>query len=157
MTPTATAKAASSQTGSKAEKALGVGRISRVTGPVVDIEFAHDSIPAMYNALTATITIDGEEREITLEVAQHLGDDVVRAIALNPTDGLVRGQEVRDTGAAISVPVGEVNKGKVFNFIGDVLNHASHEEREVFVPVRETFSVDRLMEMGRELERARKG
>src|ERR1700710_181580 len=117
MTPTATAKKTE-----KADKVLGVGRISRVTGPVVDIEFAHDSIPGMYNALKSTITIEGVAREITLEVAQHLGDDVVRAIALNPTDGLVRGQEVRDTGAAISVPVGEVTKGKVFNVIGEVLN-----------------------------------
>ncbi|HEX4400874.1 MAG TPA: F0F1 ATP synthase subunit beta [Galbitalea sp.] len=122
MTPTATAKPASAKSGSKSEKTPGVGRISRVTGPVVDIEFAHDSIPAMYNALKSTITLDGVGHEITLEVAQHLGDDVVRAIALNPTDGLVRGQEVRDTGAAISVPVGDVTKGKVFNVIGEVLN-----------------------------------
>src|ERR1700712_5568100 len=117
MTPTATANKTE-----KSEKTLGVGRISRVTGPVVDIEFAHDSIPAMYNALKTTITLDGVSRVITLEVAQHLGDDVVRAIALNPTDGLVRGQAVNDTGAAISVPVGDVTKGKVFNVIGDVLN-----------------------------------
>jgi F-type H+-transporting ATPase subunit beta len=121
MTPTATEKTASSPA-EKKTKAPGVGRISRVTGPVVDIEFAHDSIPAMYNALKTTITLDGVSREITLEVAQHLGDDVVRAIALNPTDGLVRGQEVSDTGAAISVPVGDVTKGKVFNVIGEVLN-----------------------------------
>jgi F-type H+-transporting ATPase subunit beta len=119
MTPTATAKKTP-----KSEKgpATGFGRIARVTGPVVDIEFPHDSIPAMYNALKSTVTLDGVGHEITLEVAQHLGDDVVRAIALNPTDGLVRGQEVRDTGAAISVPVGDVTKGKVFNVIGDVLN-----------------------------------
>src|SRR3954466_4737236 len=87
---------------------VGVGRVARVTGPVVDIEFPHDSIPEMYNALKTTITIDGVDNEITLEVAQHLGDDLIRAIALRPTDGLVRGQEVRDTGAAISVPVGDV-------------------------------------------------
>ncbi|HMH57830.1 MAG TPA: F0F1 ATP synthase subunit beta, partial [Galbitalea sp.] len=127
MTPTATAKKKTE----KVEKAGGVGRISRVTGPVVDIEFAHDSIPAMYNALKSTITIDGVGREITLEVAQHLGDDVVRAIALNPTDGLVRGQEVRDTGAAISVPVGDVTKGKVFNVIGDVLNTDADDHTKV--------------------------
>ena len=73
-----------------------VGRIARVTGPVVDIEFPHDSIPAMYNALKTTIAIPGNpEVEITLEVALHLGDDLVRAIALNPTDGLVRGQQAR--------------------------------------------------------------
>ncbi|WP_430593418.1 F0F1 ATP synthase subunit beta [Humidisolicoccus flavus] len=99
-----------------------VGRIARVTGPVVDIEFPHDAIPAVYNALKTDVTIEGETAEITLEVAQHLGDDLVRAIALKPTDGLVRGQEVRDTGESITVPVGDVTKGKVFNVIGEVLN-----------------------------------
>ncbi len=100
----------------------GVGRVARVTGPVVDIEFPHDSIPEVYHALKTTIVIGETSTEITLEVAQHLGDDLVRAIALKPTDGLVRGQEVRDTGAPISVPVGDVTKGKVFNVIGEVLN-----------------------------------
>jgi F-type H+-transporting ATPase subunit beta len=120
MTTTAPTKkkASAKETGS----AQGVGRVARITGPVVDIEFPHDAIPEMYNALKTTITIDGVGTEVTLEVAQHLGDDLVRAIALNPTDGMVRGQEVRDTGAAISVPVGDVTKGKVFNVIGDVLN-----------------------------------
>ena len=99
-----------------------VGRIARVTGPVVDIEFPHDSIPDIYNALETTYTVDGAEIKLTLEVAQHLGDDLVRAIALKPTDGLVRGQEVSDTGAPISVPVGDVTKGKVFNVLGEVLN-----------------------------------
>jgi F-type H+-transporting ATPase subunit beta len=99
-----------------------VGRIARVTGPVVDIEFPHDSIPEIYNALKTTYTLDGTEIVLTLEVAQHLGDDLVRAIALKPTDGLVRGQEVTDTGEAISVPVGDVTKGKVFNVLGEVLN-----------------------------------
>ena len=99
-----------------------VGRIARVTGPVVDIEFPHDSIPPIYNALKTTYTLDGVEIVLTLEVAQHLGDDLVRAIALKPTDGLVRGQEVTDTGEAISVPVGDVTKGKVFNVLGEILN-----------------------------------
>ena len=101
---------------------VGVGRVARVTGPVVDIEFPHDAIPDIYNALKTTITLDGVDNEITLEVAQHLGDDLVRAIALKPTDGMVRGQEVRDTGAAISVPVGDVTKGHVFNVIGEPLD-----------------------------------
>src|SRR3982750_408605 len=109
----------------------GVGRIARVTGPVVDIEFPHDSIPEIYNALKTTITIGEESSEITLEVAQHLGDDLVRAIALKPTDGMVRGQEVRDTGAAISVPVGDVTKGHVFNVTGEVLNLKEGEHLEI--------------------------
>src|SRR5690606_9563701 len=120
---TATKKAKASE----AAAAGGVGRIARVTGPVVDIEFPHDAIPEIYNALQTDITIGDETTTITLEVAQHLGDDLVRAIALKPTDGLVRGQEVRDTGAAISVPVGDVTKGKVFNVTGEVLNAAPGE------------------------------
>ncbi|MFC2314256.1 MAG: hypothetical protein ACFNLR_09725, partial [Prevotella denticola] len=78
----------------------------------------------MYNALKVTVqaTSAGEEpHEITLEVAQHLGDNIVRTISLKPTDGLVRGTTVRDTGAPISVPVGDVTKGHVFNVTGDVL------------------------------------
>ncbi|NDD26158.1 MAG: F0F1 ATP synthase subunit beta, partial [Actinobacteria bacterium] len=89
-------------------KTVATGRIARVTGPVVDIEFPHDGIPGIYNALTTEITLNGETSTLTLEVAQHLGDDLVRAIALKPTDGLVRGQSVSDTGAPISVPVGDV-------------------------------------------------
>src|SRR5690606_21294538 len=94
----------------------------------VDIEFPHDAIPGIYNALKTTITIGDESTEITLEVAQHLGDDVVRAIALKPTDGLVRGQEVRDTGEAISVPVGDVAKGHVWNVTGELLNEKPGEK-----------------------------
>ncbi|MCY7287669.1 MAG: F0F1 ATP synthase subunit beta [Cryobacterium sp.] len=110
---------------------VGVGRVARVTGPVVDIEFPHDSIPGMYNALKTTIVIGDVSTVITLEVALHLGDDLIRAIALNPTDGLVRGQEVRDTGSPITVPVGEVTKGRVFNAIGEVLNAEPGEKIEI--------------------------
>ncbi|MGN6326940.1 MAG: F0F1 ATP synthase subunit beta, partial [Pseudolysinimonas sp.] len=127
---TATTAAPAAET----EKKAGVGRIARVTGPVVDIEFPHDAIPEIYNALKTTISFTGDEEtasELTLEVAQHLGDDLVRAIALKPTDGLVRGQEVRDTGAPISVPVGDVTKGKVFNVIGEVLNAEPGEKIEI--------------------------
>ena len=112
-------------------KNVAKGRIARVTGPVVDIEFPHDSIPEVYNALTTEFEVAGEKTTLTLEVAQHLGDDVVRAIALKPTDGLVRGQEVTDTGAAISVPVGDVTKGKVFDVTGEVLNAEKGEKFEV--------------------------
>jgi len=114
-----------------AKTATGTGRIARVTGPVVDIEFPHDAIPAIYNALTTEIDLDGEKSTLTLEVAQHLGDDLVRAIALKPTDGLVRGGVVTDTGAPISVPVGDVTKGRVFNVTGEVLNAAKGEKIEV--------------------------
>ena len=129
--PTAKKPAGTKSAASESTASAGVGRIARVTGPVVDIEFPHDSIPGIYNALKTTISAGQIEHEITLEVAQHLGDDLVRAIALNPTDGLVRGQEVRDTGAPISVPVGDVTKGRVFNVIGDVLNAAPGEKIEI--------------------------
>src|SRR5699024_3560955 len=113
----------------------GVGRVARVTGPVVDIEFPPDAIPEMYNALRTTVDLStqGEENliEMTLEVAQHLGDNLVRAIALKPTDGLVRGAEVRDTGEPIMVPVGDITRGKVFNVIGEPLNLPEGEELEV--------------------------
>ena len=112
----------------------GTGRITRIIGAVVDVEFPPDAIPAMYNALKVTVqaTSAGEEpHEITLEVAQHLGDNIVRTISLKPTDGLVRGTQVRDTGAPISVPVGDVTKGHVFNVTGDVLNLAPGEQLEI--------------------------
>jgi F-type H+-transporting ATPase subunit beta len=114
----------------------GTGRVARVIGPVVDIEFPEDSIPDIYNALQVDIDLSGQgEGEhsftLTLETAQHLGDSLVRAIALKPTDGLVRGAVVTNTGAPISVPVGDVTKGKVFNVTGDVLNLAEGETLEI--------------------------
>jgi F-type H+-transporting ATPase subunit beta len=96
----------------------GIGRVARVIGPVVDVEFAPDEMPELFNALHVEATIGGDTRVITLEVAGHIGDNTVRAISLNPTDGLVRGAPVQDTGAPISVPVGDVTKGHVFNALG---------------------------------------
>ena len=94
----------------------GVGRVARVIGPVVDIEFPADAIPDIYNALTVDIDLssqgEGEKSfTLTLEVAQHLGDSLIRAIALKPTDGLVRGAQVTDPGAPLRVPVGAVAPG----------------------------------------------
>ncbi|GGC12080.1 F0F1 ATP synthase subunit beta [Cellulomonas carbonis] len=114
----------------------GTGRVARVIGPVVDIEFPTDALPEIYNALEVDIDLssqgEGESRfTLRLEVAQHLGDSMVRAIALKPTDGLVRGAVVRDTGAPISVPVGDVTKGHVFDVTGEPLNLAPGEQLEV--------------------------
>ncbi len=126
------AKAAPAKKAAAPKKAAtATGRIARVNGPVVDIEFPHDSIPGIYNALETTVVIGTESTKLVLEVAQHLGDDLVRAIALKPTDGLVRGQEVTDTGAPISVPVGDVTKGKVFNVTGDILNGKPGDKVEI--------------------------
>lgn len=101
------------------------GRVSRVIGPVVDVEFPVDAMPEIYNALHVEVADpaeDGKRKTLTLEVAQHLGDGVVRAISMQPTDGLVRQAVVTDTGSGISVPVGDVTKGKVFNTLGEILN-----------------------------------
>ena len=100
----------------------GTGRVVRVIGPVVDVEFSSEQMPEIYNALHVDITLGEETRQLTFEVEQHIGDDVVRAISMEPTDGLVRGAEVTDTGSPIEVPVGEVTKGHVFNALGESLD-----------------------------------
>jgi F-type H+-transporting ATPase subunit beta len=100
----------------------GVGRVVRVIGPVVDVEFAPDGMPDIHNALTLERTLGEDTRELTLEVAAHIGDNMVRAISMQPTDGVVRGQEVTNTGAPISVPVGDVTLGHVWNVLGTPLD-----------------------------------
>ena len=107
------------------------GRIARITGPVVDVEFAVDTMPDMYNALTVDVTIGDQTSRITLEVAQHIGEGMVRAISMRSTDGLVRGATVTDSGGPISVPVGDVTLGHVFNVIGEPLNLEPGERLEV--------------------------
>ena len=120
------------------EASAAIGRVARVTGAVVDVEFPAGQIPDMYNALVTEIELPtGDEdggsatQTLTLEVAQHLGDGMVRGIALKPTDGLVRGQAVRDTGAPISVPVGDFTLGRVFDVVGNVLNGEKGEKFEI--------------------------
>ena len=95
------------------------GRVARVTGPVVDVEFPVEAMPELYNALHVEVDL-GEigRKTLTLEVALHLGDNMVRTISLQPTDGLVRGAVVENTGEAITVPVGNVTKGHVWNTLG---------------------------------------
>ena len=107
------------------------GRVARVTGPVVDVEFPVDSMPEMYNMLEVPVELGGETITLILEVALHIGDGMVRAISMKSTDGLVRGATVTDTGGPISVPVGDITKGHVFNATGDVLNLAEGEAYEV--------------------------
>src|SRR2546426_6537135 len=98
---------ATEKTGSK----TGTGRVVRVIGPVVDVEFPRDAMPEIFNSLKTDVTLAEGKKTLTLEVAQHIGDNVVRAISMQPTDGMVRGAEVRDTGESITVPVGNVTKG----------------------------------------------
>src|SRR5215468_2687165 len=116
---------------SEAPTEVGTGRVVRVIGPVVDAEFPRDAMPDIFNALHVDVTLAEGTKTLTLEVALHLGDNMVRGISMQPTDGLVRGAEVRDTGKGISVPVGDVTKGHVFNVIGDCLNLKEGERLEI--------------------------
>jgi F-type H+/Na+-transporting ATPase subunit beta len=106
------------------------GRVVRIIGPVVDVEFAPDELPAIHNALTLERTLDGDTTVITCEVAQHIGDSTVRAIAMQPTDGLVRGTPVTDTGEPMTMPVGEETLGHVFNVLGRSLDDPDFESHE---------------------------
>src|SRR5579872_7228397 len=90
------------------------GQVTQVVGVVVDIEFGTDQLPAIYNALKVRLN----DQELTLEVAQHLSESAVRAIALGSTDGLKRGTVVSDTGSSISVPIGNQTLGRMFNVVG---------------------------------------
>jgi F-type H+/Na+-transporting ATPase subunit beta len=92
------------------------GRVVQVTGPVVDVEFPADHLPNIYNAIE--ITVQGQEETLVAEVQQHLGNDWVRAVAMSSTDGLERGAKAVDTGAPITVPVGEGTLGRIFNVLG---------------------------------------
>src|SRR5919106_596338 len=98
------------------------GRVVRVTGPVVDVEFPRNAVPELYTALTVDVEFGDLAKTLTLEIAQHLGDNLVRTISMQPTDGLVRGQTVTSLGRPISVPVGDQVKGHVFNALGDCLD-----------------------------------
>jgi F-type H+-transporting ATPase subunit beta len=99
------------------------GKITQVVGPVVDVAF-EGTLPAIYNALTiALVGVDKKETELTLEVAAHIGLNEVRAVAMSSTDGLMRGMEVTDTGAAISVPVGPEVLGRMFDVVGNLIDN----------------------------------
>lgn len=116
------------------EDELAWGRVIRVQGTVVDVEFAPGRVPSIYTALKVKIKSirQGEpDKDVVLEVEAHLGDSVVRTVALGLVDGLVRGAKVFNTGAPISVPVGEETLGHVFNVTGDALNLKDGEKIEV--------------------------
>jgi len=112
------------------------GKIIQVLGPVVDVEFSSGNLPAIYNALKLrNDSIDGDGENLVLEVAQHLGDNVVRTIAMDSTDGLVRGQDVRDTGEQIMVPVGANVLGRIMNVTGDPVDEAGPIQTEKRYPI----------------------
>ena len=109
------------------------GTVIQVIGPVVDCRFSKDSLPEIYNA----IDIKDEKRGVDLvcEVAQHLGDDVVRTVALASTDGIVRGMAATDTGSPIMVPVGDETLGRVFNLLGKPIDNGDPVKGTKLMPI----------------------
>ena len=113
-----------------------IGKVLQVTGPVVDVEFEQGTLPTIYTALTITNpTINDEPDNLVVEVAQHLGDNVVRTIAMDVTDGLVRGMPVKDTGQQIMMPVGEAGLGRVLNVVGRPVDGLGPVSQEKMMPI----------------------
>ena len=108
-----------------------IGEVVQVIGPVLDIRFAHDELPALLNA----IEIDNKGAKLIAEVAQQTGDNTVRCIAMNSTDGLVRGAKAVDKGSPIKVPVGEECLGRVFNLLADPVDNLPAPETEEQWPI----------------------
>src|SRR5437660_1222775 len=110
------------------------GKIVQVIGPVVDVEFPGD-LPGIYNALTVDYKVENQPVKLTLEVQQHLGDNWVRAVAMSTTEGLKRGMEITDTGAPISMPVGEAVMGRVFNVTGQPVDEQGPVKADKYLPI----------------------
>ncbi|CAM3344089.1 MULTISPECIES: F0F1 ATP synthase subunit beta [Saccharibacillus] len=133
---------------------MNTGRIISITGPVVDVEFERGQLPEILNALKIQkATENGETIELTLEVSNHLGDNTVRCIAMSSTDGLTRGSVVIDTGAPISVPVGEITLGRVFNVLGEPIDEAGEVVSTIKNPIhRQPPTFDELSTQAEMLE-----
>jgi F-type H+-transporting ATPase subunit beta len=117
-------------------KAGATGKITQVIGPVVDVEFPQGKLPSILNALTVTnANVSSEADNLVLEVAQHLGESVVRAIAMDSTEGLVRGAAVKDTGAPIQMPVGPETLGRILNVVGQPIDEAGPVNAKLHFPI----------------------
>jgi F-type H+-transporting ATPase subunit beta len=113
-----------------------IGKVIQVIGPVIDVEFPQGKLPPILNALTVTNpSISGDKDNLTVEVAAHLGESVVRAIAMDSTDGLVRGTEVVDTGSPIMMPVGKATLGRILNVIGQPVDEAGPVNAQKRMPI----------------------
>jgi F-type H+-transporting ATPase subunit beta len=121
---------------SDSQKTKSVGRINQIIGPVLDIVFTKGQVPNIYNALTITAkNAAGLELAVTCEVQQLLGDNAVRAVSMNPTEGLMRGMEVVDTGTALTVPVGKTTLGRIFNVLGEPVDNMGPVVVEAKLPI----------------------
>jgi F-type H+-transporting ATPase subunit beta len=124
---------------------MNTGKITQIIGSTFDAEFSEENLPGIYNALRVETTIKGKEIKLTGEVQQHLGGGKVRAVALGSTDGLARGVDVVDTGAAVSVPVGDATLGRVFNLLGEPIDKRGPVNAESKMPIhREPPKFDEL-------------
>ncbi|MCA1904395.1 MAG: F0F1 ATP synthase subunit beta, partial [Cyanobacteria bacterium KgW148] len=112
-----------------------VGRVTQVIGPVLDVEFPSGNLPEIYNALIVAGKTNAGDIRVTCEVQQLLGDNQVRAVAMSSTDGIVRGMEVEDTGAPISVPVGKPTLGRIFNVLGEPIDELGDVEGAETSPI----------------------
>src|SRR5512147_3099029 len=113
-----------------------MGKITQVIGPVVDVEFPAGALPPIYNALrVSNPAISGLPWNLVLEVAQHLGENTVRTIAMDSSEGLVRGMDVQDSGDAIKVPVGPQTLGRIINVIGEPVDEAGPVEAMAHYPI----------------------
>jgi len=111
------------------------GKIVQVIGPVVDVQFDESNVPEIYNALHIDYTIEGKENKVVLEVQQHLGEGMVRGVAMSSTEGIVRGTTAVDQGEPITVPVGEQVLGRIFNVTGDTVDEKGPCETEKRYPI----------------------
>ena len=108
------------------------GKITQIIGAVLDVKFEEGNLPEVNEAIKIPLK---DDKTLTIEVAQHLGDDIVRCIAMGPTDGLVRGMEAIATGGPISVPVGENTLGRIFNVLGDPIDNKPAPEGVSYEPI----------------------
>src|SRR3954468_20201101 len=106
-------------------KSQNLGRVKQVIGPIVDVEFTSGRLPAIYDAVRLTnSSIGDQEWNLVLEVAQHLGENTVRCVSMDSTEGLIRGQSVLDTGNQIQMPVGRETLGRILNVIGEPVDES---------------------------------
>ena len=109
-----------------------IGKITQIIGAVLDIKFSENKLPEINEAINV---YTGENKKLVVEVAQHLGDDTVRCIAMGPTDGLVRGMDAEATGAAITIPVGESTLGRMFNVLGEPIDEVEPPKAKEYMPI----------------------
>ena len=109
-----------------------IGKIVQAVGPIIDVRFSDDKLPELLTALFVQLP---NGQNLTLEVEQHIGDDVVRCVAMGATEGIMRGLDVIDSGAPISVPVGEVTLGRMFNVLGEPIDNLEPIKAEKVMPI----------------------